>query len=127
MTPGDLEERVEKMLAENKQIPARLRNDMILALLMERSQSDRQLRDEIGRLRSDISGLRAAIDKQAAETLAEIEYIKARSLVIWVGKNKRLALAAVVVVSLAANVWFESDVLRRVVLWMAGMPQGIIP
>lgn len=142
MTQEDMIERVEQLLSGDRPIPAKLRNELTLSLLMELSRAIKKLRtdvqDEFKTVREEMAQTREAISGDVATLRtthqAEIEAVKQdvtlvrkKSIVLWIQENKRLATAVGLALVLAANLWFESEALRLIFSWWLGVPVDILP
>lgn len=142
MVQDDMIARVEQLLGSDRPIPAKLRNELTLSLLMELSQATKRLRsdvqdefktvrDEMAQMRevisADVSALRATHQGEIAAVKTSVELVRKKSIVLWVQDNKRLATALGLALILAANFWFDSGVLRAIVAWWIGVPVDLLP
>ena len=142
MTQEDMIERVEQLLSGERPIPAKLRNDLTLSLLMALSRETKKLRadvttdlqavrEEMTQMREAISGdvatLRTTHQAEITAVKQDVELVRKKSIVLWIQENKRLATAVGLALLVAANLWFESEALRPIVSWWLGVPVDILP
>lgn len=145
MTQDDMVERVEQMLKNDKTIPAKMRNDLMLSLTMQAYRATKMtlgemksVREEMEKVRADIgeelTGIRkdvsAATSKAQAEVEAvkkDIETVRKKSIVLWIQENPRLAAFLALALTVLLNVWFDSGVLRSIVAWWLGVPVDLLP
>ena len=142
MTQEDMIERVQELLGSDRPIPAKLRNELTLSLLMELSRAIKKLRtdvqdefkavrEEMAQTREAISGdvatLRTTHQAEITAVKQDVELVRKKSIVLWVQENKRLATAVGLALLLVANLWFESEALRLIVAWWIGVPVEFLP
>jgi len=142
MTQSDMVERVEQLLSSDKPIPAKLRNELTLSLLMELSLATKRLRTDVqGEFKSvrsemaqmreaisaDVSSLRTTHQAEIAAVKQDVELVRKKSIVLWIQENKRLAAAVGLALLVTANLWFESEALRLIVSWWLGVPVDLLP
>jgi len=108
-------------------VPDELRNQLVLALLMERSSAERGLRDELRAIRDDLSQTHRLMDGQLGVMRAEIAELRSRSIILWADKNKRLAAALALLVFFALNFLLDRDLAHQVLAWMLGVPVAVLP
>lgn len=137
MTQDDMVEQIEQLLASDKPIPASLRNELILTLLISVSRVTKQLGADVqtalNQIRAEVADLRktqqaevAAVKVDIGVVKGEVKEVRERSLVLWVQKNQRLAVALLLIVTVLANLWFDSGVLRSIVAWWLGIPLDLM-
>jgi len=127
MSSDELTQKISEMMLENHNVPDELRNQLVLALLMERSSAERGLRDELRAIRDDLSQTHRLMDEQLKVTRAEIAELRSRSIILWVDKNKRLAAALALLVFFALNFLLDRDLAHQALAWMLGVPVAVLP
>jgi len=99
----ELVRRVQHMLENKKTISASVRNDLVLGLLVQLTTNVKALTDDVRTIKG------------------ETEYVRARSIVVWIEKHPRAAtLAAICLLALSSY--------RKLILsYILGIPPEMIP
>jgi len=126
MSSDELTKKISDMMGSGN-VPDELRNQLVLALLMERSSAERGLREELRAIRDDLSQTHRLMDEQLGVMRAEIAELRSRSIILWVDKNKRLAAFLALLVFFALNFLLDRDLAHQVLAWMLGVPVAVLP